>query len=232
MNLLSRRSMKLSIINGSPRGKNSNTKLLVEKFLEGFSSVDNNFELKAVFLKTENDKEKLIRIFTDSDILIIAFPLYTDAMPGIVKEYFESLSQLRNSNPDLRLGFIVQSGFPESYHSSFLSKYLKKLANRLGVQYLGTAIRGGIEGIKVQPKWMTRKTYELLYDLGQHLALEWEYNPELLNRMAKPGHLKGLRLQLFKLMGKLGIANFYWNSQLKKNKAFDIRYAQPYYQNK
>ena len=44
--------MKLSLINGSPRGKSSNTKIILDKFLEGYCSVDGNFELEEAYLTT------------------------------------------------------------------------------------------------------------------------------------------------------------------------------------
>jgi hypothetical protein len=220
--------MKLSIINGSPRGKGSNTKLLLDKFLEGFSSVEHNFNLNQVYLKTEKNLQKLEEVFSHSDMLIIAFPLYTDAMPGIVKKYFEDLAHLRGTNPGLRLGFIVQSGFPESNHSVYISRYLEKLAKRLGVHYLGTAIKGGIEGIKMQPKWMTRKTFDLFYDLGQCLALDWEFNSKVLEQLGKPKHLTGLRLINYKLLRKTGLADYFWNLQLKENNAYERRFAKLY----
>ncbi|MBN1340836.1 MAG: NAD(P)H-dependent oxidoreductase [Bacteroidales bacterium] len=223
--------MKLSIINGSPRGKLSNTSLLLEKFKEGFLSVEKSVELKEAFVKSKNEQVKLINMFLESDILIIAFPLYTDAMPGIMKSYFEILQPYQCTNPKLRLGFIVQSGFPEAHHSCFISIYLKKLSQRLGVHYLGTAIRGGIEGIKIQPKWMTRKTYDLYYDLGQYLALDWEFNEKVLKKLAQPKHLSGFRLFNYKLLRLTGLADFYWNMQLKDNKAYELRFAKPYSNN-
>ena len=126
------------------------------------------------------------------------------------------------------MGFIVQSGFPEAKHSRYIEKYLDKLARRLEVDYMGTAIKGGIEGIKIQPKWMTKKTMEMFYDLGQHMALDWELNKDIIQRLSKPEILTRLSIIIYKLMGKVGLTNFYWNQQLKKNKAFDNRFAQPY----
>lgn len=130
-------------------------------------------------------------------------------------------------NKKLKLGFIVQSGFPESYHSLFLKKYLDKLAKRLEIDYLGTAIKGGVEGIKIQPKWMTRYL-DLFYDLGHHLALDWVFDEKIIHKLAKPDHMKTLRLFFFKLLIISGLSNYYWDKQLKENKAYDHRFAKPY----
>lgn len=219
--------MKLSIINGSPRGKSSNTRILMEKIQEGFNSVDTSFEFEEAYIKSEKDKKRLIKMFETSDILIIGFPLYTDAMPGIVKELFEALNPKTIKN-DLRLGFVVQSGFSESYHSEFIKAYLEKLCRRLKAEYIGTAIKGGVEGIKVQPKWITKKYLSLFYDLGQQLALDWVLDENTIERLSQPEHLTGSRLMLTKFFIRTGLANFYWNSQLKTNKAFEKRFAKPY----
>lgn len=219
--------MKLSIINGSPRGKSSNTRILLEKIQDGFSSVDSNYEFEEAYVKSEKDKGKFTHMFETSDIVIIGFPLYTDSMPGIVKELFEALDTSKIKD-NLRLGFLVQSGFSESYHSEFVKAYLAKLCQRLKVEYIGTAIKGGVEGIKIQPKWVTKKYLSLFFDLGQHLALDWELEENTIERLAQPKHLAGSRLLLTKFFIKTSLANFYWNSQLKENKAFDKRYAKPY----
>jgi len=219
--------MKLTFINGSPRGKSSNTKILLDHFLKGFRSVESTFEFEEIFLKTEKDKLEPLKTLKDSDIVILAFPLYTDSMPGIVKEFIETIDPQTFHNRRLKLGFIVQSGFPEGHHSVYLQRYLEKLTRRMGVKYLGTAIRGGVEGIKIQPRWMTRYL-DLFYELGKHLALEWEFNEEILHKLRKPEHLKGFRLQMYKMLRVTGLSNFFWNSQLKENHAFENRFATPY----
>lgn len=219
--------MKLAFINGSPRGKSSNTSVLLDHFLKGFRSVDQEIKFEEVYLKTEKEKSKPVALLEESDLAIIAFPLYTDAMPGIVKEFFEMLDPSTFNNKKLKLGFIIQSGFPEANHSVYLQRYLDKLATRLGVKYLGTIIKGGVEGIKIQPGWMTRYL-DLFHEQGQYLALEWEFSGDINKKLSKPEHLTGFRLGMFKTLRATGLSNYYWNSQLKENKAFQRRFAKPY----
>jgi len=75
---------------------------------------------------------------------------------------------------------------------------------------------------------MTRKTFGLFTELGKGFAQTGEYDQEIIDKLAWPMHLSGSRLFFYKLMGKIGIANFYWDNQLKQNKAFDQRFARPY----
>ena len=133
--------MKLTVINGSPKGKKSNTKILTDAFIKGFLKNKEN-RLKEYFLNSTLDETELQRNFIHAETIIIAFPLYTDAMPAMVKEYFETLQSSRRVNPGIKLGFIVQSGFPESYHSFFVARYLKKLSEEFEADYLGTIIKG------------------------------------------------------------------------------------------
>jgi NAD(P)H-dependent FMN reductase len=219
--------MKLVFINGSPRGKSSNTALLLDRFLSGFQSVDKEIRVDYFYLKKKGQAEQAVQALNQADIAIIAFPLYTDAMPGIVKELFEVLHPDSFRNTRLKLGFIVQSGFPESHHSTFVERYLVKLARRMGIDYLGTMIKGGVEGIQIQPRWMTRYL-DLFYEQGQYLALEWEFSREIIQKLKNPDRMRGFRLLLFRLLRKAGLSNYYWNMQLKKNNAFEHRYAKPY----
>ena len=219
--------MKLTVINGSPRGKGSNTRLLFGHFLKGFSEDEEN-KYEEVYLKNESNPEVLTGLFREAEVLILGFPLYTDAMPGIVKQFVETLSPLCNTRQDLKIGYIVQSGFPESVHSRYVARYLKKLTARLGCQYLGTVIKGGVEGIQIMPNWMRKKTLKYFYTLGKNLAETGTFDRKITEKMLKPERFSKTRIAGFKVMNALGFTNWYWNQQLKKNGAFEKRFDTPY----
>ena len=97
--------MKLTVFNGSPRGKGSNTKILLDHFTDGFTATEGNtYELDYLVRLKENDD--FIKHFREAEQVLLAFPLYFDAMPAIVKSFIESLEPLcgRKGNPDI--GFI------------------------------------------------------------------------------------------------------------------------------
>jgi AcrR family transcriptional regulator len=58
------------------------------------------------------------------------------------------------------ISFFVQSGFPESSQSHYLEAYFEQLALRLGRTYLGTAIKGGVEGLQMRPAKAQEKMIE------------------------------------------------------------------------
>lgn len=218
--------MKLVIINGSPRNKKSNSKLLIDEFLKGYGSIHKE-NIFVHFLANQKMKNEVIRDYQDADCVILIFPLYTDCMPGMVKEFIEDIVDLKNLKPK-KMGFIVQSGFPEAIHSEAVEQYLEKLSKRLEVACLGTIIKGGIEGIQIMPPFMTNKLYKQFRKLGSYFAQNQTFSPELSKKLRTPYKMSSFRILVFKLLMKTGLTNSYWNNNLKKNGAYEIRFDKPY----
>jgi len=178
------------------------------------------------YLASTQKNSEHLQAAQEADTLLIIFPLYTDAMPGQVKFFFESLASINLKGKSI--GFIVQSGFPEAYHSIFVERYLTKLAKRLECFYLGTVIKGGVEGIQIMPASMTKKLYTNFYELGKHFAESGMFNKKIVAALRKPYRMSIIRREVFRFMIFTGLANFYWNMKLKEHKAYDKRFAQPY----
>jgi multimeric flavodoxin WrbA len=239
--------MKLTVFNGSPRGTDSNTKVLLASFLDGFvAGGGNSYELALLIQRQQ--KAEHVHLFQQAEHVLVAFPLYFDAMPAIVKEFIESLEPFcgRLGNPPL--SFIVQSGFPESLHSRPVVRYLEKLAGRLGCHYQGTVIQGGAEGMRVPPlqtSWFRkgiialgkatnigrvghlfdvkkiRKTY---FDLGRIYGETGVFDTNLAMKLAQPG-----KVNIFGFwVVQASICNFYWDHLLKLNHAYERRFDRPF----
>ena len=218
--------MKLTVFNGSPRGKKSNTTLLLEHVLKGFMETEgNSYEFEYIVNK---DVEELVEMFRNASDIILAFPLYTDCMPGIVKSFIDSLKPLCGKQDNPSIGFIVQGGFPEAYHSRFVERYLEKLAKRLNCQYVGCIIKGGVETIRIMPQFMTKKIFNYFYELGKIYGKSGKFDEELLKEIAKSEHLSTLRRLFFRFASSVGMTHVYWNKQLKENNAFEERFDKPY----
>lgn len=200
--------MRLTVFNGSPRGKTSNTKLLMEHFGRGFLEQQSN-QMEVVYLSRIRELEHQVDTFAQAEHVILACPLYTDAMPGIVKNFVESLETLCGRPESPSLGFVVQSGFQEPAHSRYLERYLVKLASRLGCAYFGTAVKGGVEGIQVMPGWMTRKLFNIFYLLGKNYSAESGFDGNLLQKLApatqgEPGVRAAVRPAVYRRVQGLG----------------------------
>jgi NAD(P)H-dependent FMN reductase len=220
-------SKKLIVFNGSPRGKEGNTKILVEKFIEGFeANKENSHEL--FYLRRTQDADRFHQAFANAEQVLLAFPLYTDAMPGLVKDFIELLEPFcgRKNNPGI--GFMVHSGFPEATHSRYVERYLEKLAARLDCRYMGTLVKGGSEGVRVMPAKMNRKLFNTLSLLGKAFGETGQFDEALVQKLARPERYRKIQGLLFRLFLKTKLSTFFWDRQLKKNHAYEQRFARPY----
>jgi len=239
--------MKLTIFNGSPRGKCSNTRSILEPFIDGFMSTEGNSYELAYLIHFELRDEQ-VALFKNASHVLLAFPLYTDAMPFVVKSFIESLEPLcgEKCNPDI--GFIVQSGFPETRHSRYLERYLGKLASRLNCRYKGTVIKGGVEAISMLPlldnlflKWFCefsaftdfagvghlldkKKLVNSFHELGKEFGVSGEFNKDLVTGLTEPDRISAFSFWAFRFV----VHHLYWNLVLRKNNAFAERFARPY----
>ena len=218
--------MRLALFNGSPRMQKSNSGILIRHFLTGYGSVT-DAPASVDILGKRKRREMHLKHFQEADHIIIVFPLYTDCMPGIVKEFFEDLTA-GGYGKGKHLGFIVQSGFPESIHSVYVGRYLEKLCKRLNAAYIGTIIKGGVEGIQIMPPLMTRKLRRAFEESGAYFGETGRFSAALNARLGKPRTFSPLRKLVMKIMSLTGMANFYWDSQLKKHGAFERRFAAPF----
>jgi len=218
--------MKLAIFNGSPRKKKSNSTLLINQFLNGYAKIHDEV-VPVHYIAKRNKTEEMLQEFRDAEIVLIIFPLYTDCMPGIVKEFIEDINRLTFSKPK-KIGFIVQSGFPEAIHSTFVERYLQKLTQRLGCEYLGTVIKGGVEGIQIMPPQMTKKLFGRFHELGKCFAENNSFSPEIVGKLRHPYKMSMARRIGFSLIRLTGLTNYYWNSNLKKHGAYQNRFDRPF----
>ncbi len=219
--------MRLLVFNGSPRGKGSNTRVLLEHFLNGFMETPGNTH-EIVYLNRVKKQNEFVKLFREADHVLLAFPLYTDAMPATVKTFIESLQPLCGLNKNKTIGFIVQSGFGEAIHSRYVERYLQKLATRLGCRYTGTIVRGGGEGIKEMPPIMTRGLFTSFHELGSIFGETGIFDESVMRRLTKGERYSPLAKLLLTVMTAFGLTDSYWNRQLKKNGAYEKRYDRPY----
>jgi NAD(P)H-dependent FMN reductase len=220
--------MKRLLLNGSPRGKDGNSRRLLEWISEGLAQAGIAAP-PMVDLAPDPTAESHRQAFLAADEVVLAFPLYTDAMPGIVMAFLESLVE---TDPALvrgkRVAFIIQSGFPEAIHTEVLATYLARLCQRLGLRHLGTLRRGGIESIRMLPPKRVAKVGERFIAAGKELGQTGVFSPELVTRMAGARRFGALGRVVVRLLALTGLGNHYWNTQLKKFGAYDRRFDAPY----
>jgi len=226
---------RLTVFNGSPRGRRSNTMTLLEPFLRGFASCGGAHEI--VDLIHLRRADEFPRAFAEAECVLLGFPLYADSMPGIVKAFLESLAPVRVATANPPLAFLVQGGFPEATHARHVERYLGRLAQRLGSPYLGTIVKGGCEMLREEDA-LHRRIYDALFwswgmwrtleQLGRSFGETGALDPGLLHRLARLERYPAVMLPMLRLGASLPPVNHYWDVQLRRNGATGRRRAQPY----
>lgn len=225
--LINNKNMRITLFNGSPRRKASNSKLLMDQFLKGYHAVKED-GIDVYYLADIQKSETHKEAYSKSDIVLIIFPLYTDSMPGIVKYFIEQI-YLLPFNPERKVGFIVQSDFPEAKHPVFVEQYLERLIHRTHNRFLGTIIKEGVEGIQVRSARKNRKLFHQFFLSGKYFGENGQFDQNMARQMAAPYQFNKFILLVLKLMSLTGLMNIYWNRKLMEHNAYQKRFAKPYF---
>jgi len=223
--------MKRLLLNGSPRGANSNSRRIIDWLSAGLAA-GGGAAPEVLDLVRLAGRAAQREAFLNADEVILVFPLYTDSLPGIVKSFLETLAAAadRKRLRGKRFGFVVHSGFPESAHSEPVAVYLERLCRRLGLVFIGRAIKGGSEGFRMMPESMTKKVRADFTAIGASLEREGRFDPAAVERLARPRRLGRGFLILWAFLSIFGLPDFYWKMLLKKNGAWKRRFDRPYAQ--
>ncbi len=233
--------MRFLLCNGSPHGDKGATAGYIKALETGIRGVDGSAETGGVgngaavettikngdaivenaLLVRVRDHAQFAEKAVAADIVIVAFPLYTDAMPGITMAFFESLEPYIGQMSKLRIGFIVQSGFPEKSHSKPVEKYLERLVSILGAQYIGTAIFGS-------GMMMNAKREKLIAELGASLVQTGTFDAALLKRTTPLERLGFFSKVGVRIMARTPFLNYFWDKDLKANGVYEKRFDQPF----
>ena len=221
--------MQLVIFNGSPRGKTSNTRKLLEHFQKGFENAGGEISV-ADYLIQEKHLDEQVQHFREAENILLAFPLYVDSVPGIVKQFIEAVGQFDGSGKNI--WFFVHSGFPEAIHCEGLIRYLELLAKRWKMNNMGTILKPGTEQVRMLPLKRNKKLFFDFEQLGSTLAKSGSLDQSILDRFKQPYVYPPNAMPVIRFMCKLGLIDRYWNIELKKNKVYHRRFDTPLLNNK
>lgn len=116
--------MKILVVNGSPRGEQGNTEILVKAFLEGAREI--GAESETIYLKDKrinhcvgcfacwfktpgvcvhkDDMPEILTQILDADIMLLATPLYVYSVTGLMKDFMDRLVPLAQPFVDMEDG--------------------------------------------------------------------------------------------------------------------------------
>ncbi len=216
--------MSLIVYNGSPRGKRSNSTVIINWFLEGCDGKD----IPIYYLnKTKQHQDYAKEMVGYNDVLIV-FPLYVDGMPGQVKNFFEVLSKYKSELKDKHVTYIIHSGFSEAIQNRALERYLYRFSSIMEFNNHGVIIIPGSEGFRLMPPNMTRKKRLATVELSVEFISGVPYSEDALQLLRGKETLSPFGKIVFRILSKTGLTNFYWNKSLKSNMAYDKRFDAPY----
>jgi multimeric flavodoxin WrbA len=227
--------MKRCAINGSPRGKSSNSRIILSWILDGVAESSGMVESSVPqIIDLAASPDASLRAALEADEIILAFPLYTDFVPGIVKEFFDGLAAFAETSegpPALkgkRAAFAVHSGFPEPAQSEHAAAWLHRACGRLGMDCAGVLIKGGSEGLRMMSPGMTKKPRLLFMRAGASLARDGRFDPRTAKEIAGRRSLSLPARIAIRLLKPTGLFDIYWITRLKKYGGWARRFDRPY----
>jgi len=217
----------LTVFNGSPRARRSSTRILLGHFLSGFEETPGNAH-EVTYLNRRGDAGTLVETFAGAETVLLAYPIYTDAMPSIVKSFIESLAPLRGRPDNPPLMFFIHSGFPEAVHCRSAERYNDRLARRLGCPHAGTILKGGTNRVDSWPRWMSRPLYRRFDALGRTFGRTGTLDPKILAQLAGPERFSAAARLMIRLMNLTPLPRRDWDRELRKNGALERSFDRPY----
>lgn len=176
-------------------------------------------------LRTETRTAELLQAVDAADLLVLAFPLYVDALPYLATEALERIAAHRQAQPALRpVAFlaIANCGFPEAQHNTTALAICQQFAVEAGFAWAGGLALGAGGAINGRPLaqagGMARHVVRALDLTAAALAAGQPAPQEAVALLARPM----MPLRAYTFMGDLG-----WRMQARRNGVYRLLRARP-----
>ncbi|MCI5217678.1 MAG: flavodoxin family protein [Candidatus Electrothrix sp. LOE2] len=146
------KNKKITLVIGSPKlNKPSTSAELGCSLMKKMQRYGWNTEKLTLNHDLVSEPEKLLDPIDKSEVILISFPLYSDALPFLVTKSFEVLAQQRKkclypSQPKY-LMVIINSGFPEPHQSALALAICKNFAFQSNIIWAGGLAMGAGEAL-------------------------------------------------------------------------------------
>lgn len=220
--------IRAALLVGSSRGPKSISNSLGTFLLERLQH--NGVTTEKIFicqcLGSDEKRAALLRLVDESDLIILAFPLYGDSPPSPVIETLELIAENEKTKPHGKKSFvaIANCGFPEAKHNNTALAGCKIFARQVGFKWAGALATGGMEGVikghALAELGVTVRNQKKALEIAADALAQGEPIPEkavvLMSKLAIPNWLF---LWLSKKM---------WRTLAKKGNITDKLYDQPF----
>ena len=123
--------MKIGIINGSPRGKKSNSEILI-KYL---CSLLEEHQINKYYLFSSKIHSEIKSEIHNADVLIFSFPLYIDSIPSSLLDILLKFEEEKIINSKTKIYCIVNNGFFEGKQNQLAILQMKNWCQKTGVEW-------------------------------------------------------------------------------------------------
>jgi multimeric flavodoxin WrbA len=138
--------MKISIINGSQKTGESNTGIIVNELNSFFG---NGSDINNYTFGTKQFPHEIYREIIASDVIVFAFPLYTDSIPSNTLRMLIELENYLKKEPkkETIIYTIINNGFYEGKQTHIAFEIMKNWCRRTGTVFCGGIGQGAGEMI-------------------------------------------------------------------------------------
>lgn len=140
--------MNALLLVGSPKGRDSASFRLASRLaaeLRGRGAAVADAMVHRA-LRSEEDTARLLDAWEAAELVLLAFPLYVDALPAPVTRLLElAASRRAGAAPtpsSRRLAVVVQCGFPETFQCGTAIEICRLFALRTGMRWAGALAMG------------------------------------------------------------------------------------------
>ena len=135
---------------GSPRTKKSTSASLGNYLIEQLNARGVETQIFQIYttLNKPAKLETLYRALDNTDLIVLAFPLYVDALPAPVIAALEKIAVHRKeTRRPVRFAVIANCGFPEAHHNDTALAICAEFARENDFAWMGSLALGGGEGL-------------------------------------------------------------------------------------
>lgn len=165
--------MKIALLNGSPKKKESASRTLLSDLKTFFPE---ETECVEIGLHSRNFPEKELELLFQADAWVFSFPLYVDGIPSHLLSILCSLEEHYANHPEISVYGIVNCGFYEGIQADFALQILRNWCTKAGYTWAGGVGVGGggalpmLSEVKpgTGPKASIDKTLQVLADTIQN----------------------------------------------------------------
>jgi hypothetical protein len=206
---------KALLLIGSPRGFESTSNSLGSYLLCKLQS--GGYTVGKIHIQTalhnQVKEAKMLSEVVDSDILVLAFPLFIDCLPAPVILALEKIAEYKKASSTFkrsRVLAIVNNGFPDSSQNATAIAICRQFAKETDLEWAGGLMLGEgamINGVPLEKAPMTKNIKKALDLAADDLLQGRAISETAFELMAKPAIPKFL----YTLVGNRG-----WKSMAKK----------------